>query len=286
MRPVTVSVGPLATASATNICASQTPNGSTTFVLNGALATSFATVTGSISGNVLTVTALTAGVIQIGQVLNGSQVAANTTVIGVLTGTGGVGTYVVNVAQAVSSTTIYANAVATLDTPRFILFTTSANESAKTLTITGVDANGSTVTELLTAPNATTGASVTSWRSISQISLSATAAGTFTVGTTTTAASPWVRLDEYADAQTSVQVLATGTVNYTVQTTNQDPNSPTNPVAPYLVTWSSSLDAAAVGASTNISSFFAYSPTFARVLLNSGTGSVSATFAQAGVAPY
>ena len=81
-------------------------------------------------------------------------------------------------------------------------------------------------------------------------------------------------------------MLATGTVNYTVQTTNQDPNSPTNPVAPYLVTWSSSLDAAAVGASTNISSFFAYSPTFARVLLNSGTGSVSATFAQAGVAPY
>ena len=104
--------------------------------------------------------------------------------------------------------------------------------------------------------------------------------------TGTTASSPWVRLDEYANAQTSVQAVVTGTANYTIQTTNQDPNSPTNPVSPYLVNWSSSLDASAVGASANVSSFFAYSPTFARVLLNSGTGSVSATFAQAGVAPY
>jgi hypothetical protein len=286
MRPVTVSVGPLATASATNICASQTPNASTTFVLNGGLVTSFATVTASISGNVMTVTALTAGAIQIGQALNGSQVSVGTTVTGVITGTGGVGTYVVTPAQTVSSTTIYANAVATLDTPRFILFTASANESAKTLTITGVDANGSTTTELLTAPNATTGASVTSWRSISSISLSATAAGTFTVGTTTTAASPWVRLDEYANAQTSIQNAVSGTVNYTVQTSNQDPNSPTNPVQPYQVTWNSSLDTNAVGASANVSSFLAYAPTYVRLLLNSGTGTVTMNVVQMGVVPY
>ena len=35
MRPVTVTVGPLATASANNICTSQTPT--TSFTLNGTL---------------------------------------------------------------------------------------------------------------------------------------------------------------------------------------------------------------------------------------------------------
>jgi hypothetical protein len=66
-----------------------------------------ATYTGSIATTVLTVTAiLTGDVIQLGQQVNGTGVTAGTFVTGFLTGTGGIGTYSVNVSQTASSTTM------------------------------------------------------------------------------------------------------------------------------------------------------------------------------------
>jgi hypothetical protein len=75
-----------------------------------------------------------------------------------------------------------------------------------------------------------------------------------------------------------------GTVNYTVQGTMDDPNQAwgTAPL-PSAVNWINSGDAAAVGATASIATNFLFSPTYARVLLNSGSGSVTATFAQADV---
>jgi hypothetical protein len=68
MRPIVVSVGSLVTASANNICTSQTPavtNGQ--LALNGTLVSSGFAGTGSISGTTLTITAVTSGVISVGQ---------------------------------------------------------------------------------------------------------------------------------------------------------------------------------------------------------------------------
>ena len=68
-----------------------------------------ASVTGSIAGTVLTVTAVAAGVLSNGQVLTGTGVTANTTVLAQTSGTaGGVGTYTVNTSQTVGSTTVTA----------------------------------------------------------------------------------------------------------------------------------------------------------------------------------
>jgi hypothetical protein len=63
-------------------------------------------VTGSIAGETLTVTAVTTGVLTIGQTISGTGVTAGTQITGFGTGTGGTGTYTVNAAQTVSSTTI------------------------------------------------------------------------------------------------------------------------------------------------------------------------------------
>jgi len=95
----------------------------------------------------------------------------------------------------------------------------------------------------------------------------------------------WVRFDDFAPAQVTVQVSVVGTVNYTVQTTLDDPNSATNPVAVSSVTWVNSLDTNVVGASASKSSYFAYAPVFARVALNSGNGSITATFLQSSNGP-
>lgn len=66
----------------------------------------YATFTGSISGTTLTVTAVSAGTIQIGQVISGTGVTAGTTITALGTGTGSTGTYTVSTSQTVASTTI------------------------------------------------------------------------------------------------------------------------------------------------------------------------------------
>jgi hypothetical protein len=58
--------------------------------------------TGSISGTTLTVTAISNGFLQIGMLVYGSSVAANT-IITAASGTGGTGTYTVSVSQTVTS---------------------------------------------------------------------------------------------------------------------------------------------------------------------------------------
>lgn len=97
--------------------------------------------------------------------------------------------------------------------------------------------------------------------------------------------SDWVRFDDYALPNILISCVKTGTVDYTIQTTSDDPNSPTNPVAVNSVTWFNSNDTTVVGATANAQSNFIFIPTFARVKLNSGSGSVTTTFTQAGVVP-
>lgn len=66
--------------------------------------------TGSISGNILTVTAITSGAIALGQTLSGTGITTGTTIVAFQSGAGGnineVGTYTLNISQNVSSTTI------------------------------------------------------------------------------------------------------------------------------------------------------------------------------------
>lgn len=215
MRPVTVTVGPLATASANNIALSQTPTSS--FTLNGSL----------VSGG-----------------------------------------------------------VATLDTPRRILFTNAGNESSNAFTITGTNASGMYQIEVLAGTIAGSFYNNLDFSTVSSIVLKNAASGAITVGTNGVASSPWVRTDEFANTQTGIQATVTGTVNYTIQSTYNDPNSPTNPIAPYAVTWVNTPDTNAVNATTSIQSYYAYTPTWIKVTLNSGTGSVTSTITQYGVAPY
>ena len=67
-----------------------------------------AVFTGSVaaSSNTLTVSAVTSGTISVGMTLSGTGVTAGTKIIGLGTGTGGTGTYILDTIQTVSSTTI------------------------------------------------------------------------------------------------------------------------------------------------------------------------------------
>jgi hypothetical protein len=94
-----------------------------------------------------------------------------------------------------------------------------------------------------------------------------------------------VRFDDFAPSYISVQCNVSGTVDYTIETTLDDPNDPINPVAENAMTWLPTSDTAAVGASAAVQTNFLFAPRYARVKLNSGDGSVSATFLQSSVGP-
>jgi hypothetical protein len=68
-------------------------------------------VTGSISDTTFTVTAVSAGILQVGSVISGTGIAVGTIITALGTGLGGVGTYTVNISQNVVLTTITADSV-------------------------------------------------------------------------------------------------------------------------------------------------------------------------------
>jgi hypothetical protein len=88
------------------------PGGNSTFRIvdfgAGNLSQKAVAATGSISGNVLTITGMTAGQMKKGDFISGSGIAAGTQIVGYGTGGGWIGTYLVNIAQTVASTAITA----------------------------------------------------------------------------------------------------------------------------------------------------------------------------------
>ena len=182
---------------------------------------------------------------------------------------------------------LVSGGVATLDTQRQILFTTTADETAKTITLVGTNLAGAAIGEIITLVNNSTVASVLDYKTLISGSTSAALTGNLSIGTNGLAGSPWVALDPWAVPPVGVQVDVSGTVNYTVQITYDDPNSPTNSVAPQNVAWASSADTNLVAQTATKIGSLANTPAFARLLLNSQTnpGFATATFSQPGVVP-
>jgi hypothetical protein len=70
-----------------------------------------ATISGTISGSTLTAGTLTSGTLAVGQLLSGTGVTVGTLISGLLSGTGGVGTYSVSVSQTAPVETIVATSL-------------------------------------------------------------------------------------------------------------------------------------------------------------------------------
>lgn len=101
-------VGSISSGSATLTLSSTHPTVATTPVTLGGT-TSAGTFTGTITGNTLTASSVT-GYLQVGQLITGTGVTAGTVITGFGSGTGGAGTYYVNIQQTVSSVSMTASA--------------------------------------------------------------------------------------------------------------------------------------------------------------------------------
>jgi hypothetical protein len=171
--------------------------------------------------------------------------------------------------------------VAILDNPRRVLITTA--DTTHTFTVTGATPTGSVISEVL-GPITTSAFTTQDFKTVTSVTINGAATAAVTVGTNGIASTAWVRLDEWANPPVGIQCDVTGTVNYTVQSTYDDPNSPTDPVSVSAMTWIATNDASAVNAIASVQTNFLFAPTSVRALLNSGTGSVAMKVIQYNVA--
>lgn len=169
--------------------------------------------------------------------------------------------------------------VAQLGTARRVLVTTVSDESGKTLTITGTDWFGTVISEVITGPNATTGYTDSDFLTVTEVTVSAAFTGAVEVGTNGIASSPPLVLDIYNKPEVSLQVAVSGTANWTVQQTLDNPFD----IDSEDITWLDHPDALMVAETTNRQSNYAYVPFATRITLNSGDGSLVYTVVQAGV---
>lgn len=114
--------------------------------------------------------------------------------------------------------------VATLDSQRVVGITSAANETARTFILTGQDESGQTITESITGANIGTSSSVLNYKKVTSITVDAATAGAITVGTTGVGSAMPVVLDRYISPfNPTLAVEVTGTINYDVQYTMDDP---------------------------------------------------------------
>lgn len=178
---------------------------------------------------------------------------------------------------------LVSGGVATIAVPSRITITSAGNDSGNTFVVTGTDHSGNAITETITGPNTTTVTSVLTYKTVTSVTISAAAVGAITVGNAQSGASPAIALDPWAFPQVAIQCTVTGTVNYTVQQTLDNPNDPVNPIARTSVAWVDHPDTNLVSASATKQGNYGYAPLYMRVVINSGSGSVRLTAIQANV---
>lgn len=187
--------------------------------------------------------------------------------------------------------------VATLDTGRQVLFTFAANETGHSFVVYGQNRSGGGMQETIAGTAAGTVATTQSFYKVTRISISAAATGAMTVGTNGIGSTEWkiVNWDDTV-SNLGIAVTVSGTVNYTVEYTYEDPSgtypnpsaatsgysiSPGWPIIPFPTAWPlTGLTALAVAAEGAL-----LTPVAAiRLTINSGTGAAQMQIIQSGFA--
>lgn len=168
--------------------------------------------------------------------------------------------------------------VATLATQRRILITPAGADVARTFTVYGTNDSGAPISEAVTgANNPSTSATTLDFKTVTRVAVDAATAGAITVGTNGVGSTPWYCVDTNLQPMNiGVQAVISGTVNADIEYTLDDPNGATVPTV---------FDSSLMNAMVATTSGSVSSPVSAvRQTTNSGTGTVTTTFIQAGLA--
>lgn len=114
--------------------------------------------------------------------------------------------------------------VATLDMARRVGITSAGADTGRTFTVTGTDRLGRYLQEAVTGPGSgLTVYTVNDFLTVTQIAVDAATAGAITVGTGDKLSSQWLPVDRKKAQNLGFAVKVTGTINYTVEYTRDDP---------------------------------------------------------------
>ena len=228
-------------------CINQTTGATVTGLL---MVDGYASFTGVVASNVLTVSALT-GTVTVGMTLSGTGVASGTLVVNQLTGpAGGAGTYTVTGNATVSSTTITGQATGTsaLGQPfgqsqtvyiwnpqalvsRAVSVTGSASSTGGNILISGYDIYGAPMSEVIAAPaGASTVNGKKAFKYIASVTPQFTDAHNYSVGTTDIYGFP-LRSDFFGDVAINYNSAAiTANTGYTAAVTTSPATTSTGDV--------------------------------------------------------
>lgn len=172
--------------------------------------------------------------------------------------------------------------VATLSSQRQVLLTFAADETGRTFVVYGTDDQGIAIQETV-AGAAATATTALNYKTVTRISIDAASAGAITVGTNGVGATPWQIVNtNISPVNLGIGVAITGTVNFSVQYTYDDPSGTyPNPVASSPTAWPLT---ALASKSANTDSSITFPIAAYRLLINSGTGVATASVIQSGIA--
>lgn len=285
----------LGSASATSIAASQATAevSAKPLLLNGSLGNYLSTTTTAavaIGGTVLPLAAITG--------LTPGQPVADTTAVTLsnITRTIQVGTSSVNIWPPVSGvgvgngdTIVFTGNLATIDTSsstntaigRRVLITSNGNDSGITWTVVGTNASGTIITDTFPGANGAAQSNL-DFVTVTSITPSGTTASTVEAGTNGVGSSPWITLNQDATSVMntgfSVEVVS-GSVNFTVQHTYDDPNMLLDGIT-YPLAFNHSV---VVDQNATIDGVYTTPVTAIRVLINSGTGVIRVRVLQSSI---
>lgn len=307
------------TFNATSICAAQSLGGATDLTLNGSLATTNPIAGAGGTGSAVAATVRFPTPTRVYVTAAGNSSARTITIVGTVQSANSYGTgAIVSESFAApntnvrASTNLYSSIISvsingastgnisvghsgtsTRDYARRVAIDSAADDSDITFTITGTDWDNNPISEVLTGASTAVATSVLSYKTVTSVLTSAATSGAVTVGSSAVADSQWLYFDRLAaNAQVAIQVEGSGTVNWTVSGSLDDPTIPqqssnlptvSNIWTPATVTWVNHPDAALVASAvtTGVQGNYAYAPAMARLTLNSGTGYARAVFIQA-----
>ena len=169
-------------------------------------------------------------------------------------------------------------AASTLTPPRYVTITSAGNDSGRTFTVTGVGPNGESQIENITGANGGTATSNKTFASVESIFVDDATAGAVEAGAAQSGYSQWIPLDIYTPNQvTTISASVSGTVNYSIEYTNEDPfdHSFTHQAVAHPAS-----GGAFTAASTDQTHFTTTLMRAVRYKINSGDGSIRLTITQ------
>jgi hypothetical protein len=112
----------------------------------------------------------------------------------------------------------------TLTPPRFVTVTSTGDDTGLTFTVTGTRPGGSIQTDAFAGTNGSAATSALTFETVTNIAVDGNTDGDVTAGFTQSGYSDWLPMDIYTPNQvTTVSTTVSGTINYDIQYTNEDP---------------------------------------------------------------